>query len=242
MNVELATGFAHDFAELASSALSQADAHNAFTEATVLAVKYVPGCDWASISASSGTTSRTLAASDPIAAIADQLHHQVNQGSCWRSTHSGTTDPTSDAASGSCHSQDMEALGRRSSAHSILRFRLRSTESAFNRYTSCSLNLYAAAADAFSTDSAEIGAIFATHVSTTVALIQLKEHADNLNTALKTSRQISAAIGILMALHRVTEKQAFDLLREASQHLHIKLRDVASAVLETGAVPKQPAQ
>ena len=45
------------------------------------------------------------------------------------------------------------------------------------------------------------------------------------------------AIGILMALHHVTDDTAFDLLRTASQHLHRKICDLADDVIDTGALP-----
>jgi AmiR/NasT family two-component response regulator len=48
------------------------------------------------------------------------------------------------------------------------------------------------------------------------------------------------AIGILMALHRVSDTQAFDMLRVASQHTHVKLREVAEEVILTGAAPNWP--
>lgn len=62
----------------------------------------------------------------------------------------------------------------------------------------------------------------------------LARKAEHLATALQTNRHISAAVGILMGLHRISDDQAFDLLRAASQHTHRKLRDVAGGVLETG--------
>jgi AmiR/NasT family two-component response regulator len=37
-----------------------------------------------------------------------------------------------------------------------------------------------------------------------------------------------------MSRHQLTQSQAFDLLRMASQHTHRKLRDIASDVVETG--------
>lgn len=58
--------------------------------------------------------------------------------------------------------------------------------------------------------------------------------AENLNFALHTSRRIGAAIGILMSLHKLTEEQAFDLLRQASRYAHRKIRDLAVEVVETG--------
>lgn len=60
------------------------------------------------------------------------------------------------------------------------------------------------------------------------------EQAENLQIALRNSRHIGAAIGILMALHKITEQQAFDLLCQASQRAHRKLRDIARTVIDTG--------
>lgn len=48
------------------------------------------------------------------------------------------------------------------------------------------------------------------------------------------------AIGILLAYHPVTQDEAFTLLRTASQHLHVKLKDIARDVVDTGALPDLP--
>jgi AmiR/NasT family two-component response regulator len=40
-----------------------------------------------------------------------------------------------------------------------------------------------------------------------------------------------------MAHHKVTQDQAFAMLRSSSQSLHRKLRDVAGEVVETGTLP-----
>ena len=46
-----------------------------------------------------------------------------------------------------------------------------------------------------------------------------------------------AAMGVLMQAHKITDLDAFDLLRLASQRSHRKLPDVAEDVLLTGALP-----
>lgn len=61
-----------------------------------------------------------------------------------------------------------------------------------------------------------------------------KAETANLTLALRTSRKIGAAIGILMATHRVSEEAAFQLLRKASMDANQKLRDVADEVVRTG--------
>jgi ABC-type uncharacterized transport system substrate-binding protein len=60
----------------------------------------------------------------------------------------------------------------------------------------------------------------------------------NLEIALQSNRHIGMAIGILMANERITEEQAFELLRAASQSQHRKLRELAEAVLFTGVIPQ----
>ena len=57
-----------------------------------------------------------------------------------------------------------------------------------------------------------------------------------LETALEHSRDIGAAIGILMALHRLTRQQAFDMLRETSMARNVKLHALAARVVETGSL------
>lgn len=53
----------------------------------------------------------------------------------------------------------------------------------------------------------------------------------DLRAALESNREIGAAIGIVMATRGVDSDGAFDLLREASQARHTKLRDVAREVV-----------
>jgi AmiR/NasT family two-component response regulator len=59
-------------------------------------------------------------------------------------------------------------------------------------------------------------------------------HAEHLERALVSSRQIGVAMGILMERHRLTQAQAFDRLRDLSQRRNVKLRDVAEEISYTG--------
>lgn len=60
------------------------------------------------------------------------------------------------------------------------------------------------------------------------------ERADNLDTALKSSRRIGMAMGILMAHRNLGETEAFHCLVQASQHQNRKLAHVAEDVIYTG--------
>lgn len=59
----------------------------------------------------------------------------------------------------------------------------------------------------------------------------------NLRRALDHSRDIGAAVLVLMAMRKVTRDEAFDFLRRASQDQNRKLREVALDVVSTGELP-----
>ena len=64
----------------------------------------------------------------------------------------------------------------------------------------------------------------------------MQEQIDHLREAVPTSREIGAAVGVLMVRHRLTYEQAFDRLREASQRPNRKLSDITTEVVYTGAI------
>lgn len=63
-----------------------------------------------------------------------------------------------------------------------------------------------------------------------------KEQIQHLEEALRTSRRIGAAVGIVMATLKVDESAAFAVLVEASQHSNVKLRDIADQLVHSGDV------
>ncbi|SFL55140.1 ATP-binding protein [Geodermatophilus ruber] len=63
------------------------------------------------------------------------------------------------------------------------------------------------------------------------------EKAANLRLALESNRRIGTALGILMDQRKISSEGAFDLLREASNRLNRKLRDIAEDVVWTGTLP-----
>jgi AmiR/NasT family two-component response regulator len=98
------------------------------------------------------------------------------------------------------------------------------------------LNLYAAKRDAFADASVPVAIVLATHASLALTAAGRREQIVNLEQALAASREIGIAIGVLMTRHLVTQQQAFDLLRMASQRSHRKLREIATRVVETGDI------
>ncbi|MEU2347946.1 ANTAR domain-containing protein [Modestobacter sp. NPDC049651] len=61
-----------------------------------------------------------------------------------------------------------------------------------------------------------------------------EDRAAGLERALASNRRIGMAIGILMCQRRLTEEQAFAVLRTHSQHRNVKVRELAETVIYTG--------
>jgi GAF domain-containing protein len=62
-------------------------------------------------------------------------------------------------------------------------------------------------------------------------LAEYTQEAANLRIALTSRSTIDNAIGILMGQQQCTAEEAFDLLRRASQHRNVKLRELAAQIV-----------
>ena len=60
-----------------------------------------------------------------------------------------------------------------------------------------------------------------------------REHAAQMEEALKSSRVIGAAIGMIMASRGLSEAAAFEVLQTASQHSNRKLREIAADLVDS---------
>jgi GAF domain-containing protein len=103
-----------------------------------------------------------------------------------------------------------------------------------------SLNLYSSARDAFDDSDETLATMLATHGALAVRATRLHEQVGHLNIALRSSRRIGAAVGVLMATYKLTDEQAFGLLRVASQGANRKLAVIADEVVRTGAIELPP--
>jgi ANTAR domain len=67
-------------------------------------------------------------------------------------------------------------------------------------------------------------------------LAAAENRSAQLERALASNRRIGIAVGILMTRLHLTDVQALELLRDASQRRNVKLRELAEDVIYTGAV------
>lgn len=68
---------------------------------------------------------------------------------------------------------------------------------------------------------------------------ELKSTEEHLSTALKQSREISVAIGVLMERHEISAEEAFETLRSHARNTRRKTSDVAQDVI-SGALSLAP--
>ncbi len=73
-------------------------------------------------------------------------------------------------------------------------------------------------------------------IASVVLLVGARALAEQLETALASRAAIEPAKGVIMGRQGVGEVTACDLLRQQSQHTHVKLRDVAASLVATAIV------
>lgn len=208
--------------------VSEATVGSAFQAVVDVAVHRIPGAAAASMTTVNHVKFRTVASTSPIARQADEIQYELGTGPCIDAILDRTTyrprDLTTDHRWPE-YGRRVAALGLRS----MLSYRMDIGPDIIG-----GLNVYGDEVDAFDDTAAAIGLLLATHGAIAASAVAHRTHAQQLEHALASNRQIGAAMGILMAMHKVTEKQAFDLLRIASQNTNRKLRDVAVEVIECG--------
>ncbi|GAX49427.1 ANTAR domain-containing protein [Streptomyces olivochromogenes] len=65
-------------------------------------------------------------------------------------------------------------------------------------------------------------------------VVELREEVDQLKEAVTSHATVDQAIGMMVALGRVSPDQGWAVLREVSQHTNVKLRTVAEMILVWG--------
>jgi hypothetical protein len=229
---ELATMFARVERDLAL-----ADADSALQVLVHSALDMVPGAQMAGVSVGRGGRFSTRAATDEAVRLVDQLQYDANSGPCVDAIVQDATFNARDLRTDPRWPEFGRAAFTQAGIVSMLSFRM-----FFEGHDAmvAGLNLYSREPDAFGDRSQAIGLLLATHGALAVGQTVARAKADNLTVALKTSREIGMAMGILMEKYKITRDESFDLLRMASQALHQKLADIACLVADTGELPALP--
>jgi hypothetical protein len=230
------TGLVDLYSALGREISVAADRAGALAEVCRVAVRRVPGTQWASITEGRDGAFVTVAATDDVARAVDEIQYELGTGPCVDAIRQDVTFRTDDLAA----DDRWPVLGRlaaeRHQVRSVLSFRLYLEDD--DRITS--LNLYSTRTAAFGDSSEVLGTLVATHGALAVSAATAREQAAQLQVALDNSRRIGMAMGVLMATHKITRDQAFALLRIVSQNTNRKLADIAGDVVETGVLLLPP--
>ena len=208
---------------------------------TRLAAERLDGVEHAGITVVTRGRSSTPAATDDLPLQVDMLQYRLHEGPCLDAITEQQSFRTGDLSQ---ETERWPKFGPRVAAeygvYSMVSYRLFVQDETFG-----ALNFYSRSRDAFDDALTWAGTAFAVHASLALAYARKDEHMHHLQRALDSNRVIGAAMGVLMAQRRLTEQQAFDVLRQFSQDTQRKLRDVADDVVQTGTtsdVPPRPAR
>jgi len=198
------------------------------------AVRGVPGAEHASMTmVEQNRPPRTTAGSDELPYRWDELQYSHGEGPCLDAIITNGVVVVPDLRTDDRWPRFTRAIVAQTPARSILSYRLFLTERA-----RAGLDLYPTRPGVFTDQSVATGAVFAAYASMALLAAARQDTANHLLRALETNREIGVAMGILMANGELTNQQAFDGLRTASQHLNRKLHDIAADVAATGTLPR----
>ena len=199
-----------------------------------MSVASIDGCDEAGLCELTHGGGRSVPTSALVAEL-DELQNTLGEGPCV-DVLGGLDSVYVDDLRDSVTWPRFAPLAAQAGLRSALGYRLFTGTNTLG-----ALLMYARLPAAFNATDRAQGLIFATHASMALSVAQSQAsergRTTNLQTALLSREIIGQAQGILMERERITADQAFDLLRRSSQHLNVKLRDVAQELVDTGAVP-----
>jgi GAF domain-containing protein len=189
------------------------------------AVHAVPEADMASITLLRAGAPYTATATGDGARRIDQAQYDAGQGPCLEAARTGTIQRV-EVSEAARRWPAFTAAAGDSAAASYLSAPL----FVDNEYQG-SLNLYSTGKAGFDDLDAALVELYTTAAEAALRgarrYMTARETVGQLRTALTSRAVIEQAKGMLMAVHRVSEDEAFDMLVTQSQEQNVKLREVA---------------
>jgi GAF domain-containing protein len=215
-----------DFADLAArlrDGRSVAEVHEIVVAS---APSLIDGCDRAAIGVLEGDRFRSAAATDDVMRLIDELQDELGEGPCLEASTDEVVKVDNDIASHSSWPRLAEVVLSRTPVRAMLAVPLIDEGK-----RSGALNVFADRTDAFDQDSVSQASILASFSSVALTSARHSALAEQYQEGMATNREIGAAVGILMATHKISQATAFDMLSGASQRLNRKLRDIAASIV-----------
>jgi hypothetical protein len=193
----------------------------------------VPEADQVSLTIRTPRGHKTLASSDALAEEADALQYALDEGPCVEIADTGGWLRSGDVRADSRY----PAWGPRAAelgVRSLLAVAVTDRDEPMG-----ALNLYSVRSGAFADrDVVDLALVYAVHATTALSSAR---RASTLQTAVSSRHVIGMAQGIAMERYGIDQHQSFELLRRLSSTTNVKLRDVATQIVETRAIPHERA-
>jgi hypothetical protein len=211
------------FASLAKLVYAGTGTDEVLREICLTAVALIPGADHACISTLDANQQlRTQAASDDIARQMDRLESEAQEGPCLDSIKQDSVQHDPDITDGTKWKRLAELTLTRTPVRGMLGYQLMAGLG--NR---AAFNVFSDTPGALTRESVDVGSVLAAFASVALAAAERHATAENLRRGLESNREIGKAIGLLMAAHKVSDEEAFQILRSASSRTNTKLATLA---------------
>jgi GAF domain-containing protein len=221
------------FRELAAELESAQSSDAALCRLTALSLRVVSGTEAAGITCVTKDGYESVAATSALAQRVDQIQFEVGSGPCVDAAVQEKIFRTDDLRTDPRWPEFGRRAAEETDVLSMMSYRLFFED---DDDLAAALNLYSTKAGAYDAVAEGAGLAVSTYGAALITSRRRKTEILHLERALASNREIGAAIGVLMAQHRVTREQAFDLLRMASQNGHRKLVEIARDVVDTGTL------
>ncbi|MHC3366431.1 GAF and ANTAR domain-containing protein [Rhodococcus aetherivorans] len=215
------------FAALAEIVYGGAEPSEAYAAICVAATMLVPGCDHASLMLREGRAYVTVGASDAVARHVDDLERATGEGPCLDAIEEEAAQIEPDLSVSEQWPHLAPGVVKQTPVRGAMGFRLRVDDRKVG-----SLNLFSDTPGAFDLAAAANGTVLAAFAAVCVVAVSRGEDVASLRNGIESNREIGKAIGLLMALNKISDDEAFDLLRRTSQQVNVKVAELARTVVD----------
>jgi GAF domain-containing protein len=193
------------------------------------AVRLIDGCDHASLMLRRHGRTFTAAASDDVARVVDGFEQQVGEGPCIDAIDEDEPDQhfCSDLAEATRWPTLTALILEETPVRGMAGVRIRQDGTKVG-----ALNVFSDTPGALDEGSLDQAIMLAAFASVTLAALERGEEATTLRRGLQSNREIGKAVGLLMAVHKIGDDQAFEMLSKVSQEMNIKVAEVAAQVIQ----------
>lgn len=215
------------FRSLAEVVYASDDFDEVYGAVVNAAPRLVARCDHATLMLRANDHFATVAASDDVARTIDAYERELGEGPCLDAIVDASVYHDADLTDGSPWPRLTQRVLATTPVRSMAGFRL-----LVGDQKSGALNLFSDAPGGLDAASVDQGIVLASFVTVALLAAHERKAATTLRDGLASNREIGKAVGLMMAFHKISDEDAFAMLRTASQEMNLKVAEVARQVLE----------